>query len=270
MRIIFQNTHSPRFIPIIATSLSSKSKDIRRAACEYLSLILQNWSVNILQKHVKTLQDCIGKSIADSDSETRVFARKSYWTFKEHFPEQAEALLNSMDPSCKRTLMSQSNSGSMSSLPTLSKIHGMPLRPAAPRPTLSAVGRASPGLRSNSAIDLQAARRAQSRMMYANISRSKATTPRTAKPLDTAPVMSPERTPRTKTKVSGVSQSQPSSRSCSPSSRLSYATYNHREGDGFIPRTRRLSNQGMRSTDNSREPSPQRFSLDRSITAKIR
>ncbi|XP_044007569.1 CLIP-associating protein 1-like isoform X2 [Aphidius gifuensis] len=269
LRIIFQNTHSPRFIPIIATSLSSKSKDIRRAACEYLSLILQNWSVNILQKHVKTLQEGIGKSIADSDSEARVFARKGYWTFKEHFPEQAEALLNSMDPSCKRTLMSQSNSGSMSSLPT-SKIPGMPLRPPAARPTSSAVVRASPGLRSNSAIDLCAARRAHSRMLYANISRSKATTPRTAKPLDTVPVMSPERTPRTKTKVSGVSQSQPSSRSCSPSSRLSYATYNHREGDGFTSRTRRLSNQGMRSTDNSREPSPQRFSLDRSITAKIR
>lgn len=76
LRLIFQNTHSPRFIPIIAASLTSKSKDIRRAACDHLSLILQTWSINVLQKHVKILQESIGKGIADSDADARVFARK--------------------------------------------------------------------------------------------------------------------------------------------------------------------------------------------------
>lgn len=60
-----------------------------------------------------------------------------------------------------------------------------------------------------------------------------------------------------------------SSRSGSPSSRLSYATYN-REGESLIARPRRLSGHGIRSTGNSREPSPQRFGMDRSFASKIR
>lgn len=55
----------------------------------------------------------------------------------------------------------------------------------------------------------------------------------------------------------------------SPSSRLSYATYN-REGESLIARPRRLSGHGIRSTGNSREPSPQRFGMDRSFASKIR
>ncbi|XP_075735214.1 uncharacterized protein LOC119161514 [Rhipicephalus microplus] len=45
---------------------------------------------------------------------------------------------------------------------------------------------------------------------------------------------SPERISRSRTK--GVSQSQPSSRSGSPTSRLSYATYSHTDGTGRVRR----------------------------------
>ncbi|XP_057320336.1 CLIP-associating protein 1-A isoform X4 [Microplitis mediator] len=277
LRFIFQHTHSPRFIPILTAFFTSKSKDIRRAACEYVSLILQTWSTQLLQKHIKTLQDAIGKGIGDPDAEARVFARKAYWAFRDHFPEQAEALLKSMDASHKRNLLSQSNSGSVNSLNAVTRTPSIP--PRSTRPTMSAAGstenlhqtqsppygplkrtpslprsyrqsgipvlqrptdnycRVSPGPRSNSAIDLQAARRAQSRLKYASINRTKATTS--------------------------------SSRSCSPASRMSYASYN-REGESFIARPRRLSGQGMRSNETSRDPSPQRFGLDRSVSSKLR
>lgn len=76
LRFVFQNTHSGRFISIIASSLSNKSKDIRRASCEYINLILQWWPTSILQKYVTVLQEAIKKGVADSDSEARVFARK--------------------------------------------------------------------------------------------------------------------------------------------------------------------------------------------------
>ncbi|KAK0076346.1 hypothetical protein PV325_005547 [Microctonus aethiopoides] len=307
LRFILQHTHSPRFIPIITAFLNSKSKDIRRAGCEYLNLILQTWSTQLLQRHVKLLQETIGKGVADSDNDARAFARKAYWAFRDHFPEQAESLLNTMDASCKRALMSQSNSGSVNSLNAVPRTSSIPPRPT--RPTMSAAGstenlhqtqspphvplkrtpslprsyrqsgipvlqrptdsycRVSPGPRSNSAIDLQAARRAQSRMMYANMHRSKATTPRTTKPVDPGLMASPERSARTKTRVSGVSQSQPSSRSCSPASRMNYATYNR---DNESTRVRRFSGQGMRSTETSRDPSPQRYGLERNISSKLR
>ncbi|XP_076390265.1 CLIP-associating protein isoform X11 [Megachile rotundata] len=309
VRFILQNTHCSRFVPIITSCLSNKSKDIRRASCEYLNLILQTWPTQILQKHVTILQDTIKKGIADSDSEARAFARKSYWAYKDHFPEQAEALLNSLDTAYKRSLMSLSNSGSISSLNVVTR--SASVSPRTSRPVMSATGstenlhqtsgqphgplrrtpslprsyrqsgipvlqrptdnhyRGTPGVRSTSAIDLQAAQRAKARMMYANMSRQKASLPRPSKSPDTTAVASPERTARTRTRVSGVSQSQPSSRSGSPSSRLSYATYN-REGESLIARPRRLSGHGIRSTGNSREPSPQRFGMDRSFASKIR
>lgn len=267
VRFILQNTHCNRFVPIIASCLNHKSKDIRRATCEYLHLILQTWPTQILQKHSQILQDTIKKGIADSDSEARAFARKSYWAYKDHFPEQAEMLLNSLDIAYKRSLMSLSNSGSINSLNVVTR--SASVSPRTSRPAMSAIDRGTTGVRSTSAIDLQAAQRAKARMMYANISRQKASLPRPSKSPDTATVASPERSARTRTRVCGVSQSQPSSRSGSPSSRLSYATYN-REGESLIARPRRLSGHGIRSTGNSREPSPQRFGMDRSFASKIR
>ena len=76
VHFILLHTHSSRFIPIITSSLNNKSKEIRRAACEFLQLILQTWPVQILQRHVNTLQEAIKKGIADADPDSRAFARR--------------------------------------------------------------------------------------------------------------------------------------------------------------------------------------------------
>ncbi|XP_033225325.1 CLIP-associating protein 1-A isoform X3 [Belonocnema kinseyi] len=309
VRFILQNTHGLRLIPIITTSMNHKSKEIRRASCEYLNLILKSWPQQLLSRHVSLLQDAIKKGIADSDPEARSFARNSYWAFKDQFPEQAEVLLNSLDATYKRSLMSLSNSGSINSLNAVTRTTSV--SPRASRPALSAAGstenlhhaqgqphgplrrtpslprsyrqsgipilqrptdnhcRIAPGVRSTSAIDHQAVQRAKARMMYANMNRQKATLPRQSKSPDYTAVPSPERSARTRTRVAGVSQSQPSSRSGSPSSRLSYATYS-RDGESLVPRPRKLSSHGIGSTSNSREPSPQRFGLDRNYGSKLR
>ncbi|XP_011701929.1 PREDICTED: CLIP-associating protein 1-A isoform X5 [Wasmannia auropunctata] len=271
VRFILQNTQCSRYVPIIISCVSNKSKDIRRASWEYLTLILQTWPTQILQKHITILPDALKKGIADSDAEARVFARKSFWAFKNHFPEQAEILLNNLDASYKRSLMSLSNSGSSNSLNIVANARSSSVSPRTARPVMSAADRGTPGVRSTSAIDLQAAQRAKARLMYANMSRQKAAAaiPRPSKSPDPSAVASPERMARTRTRVSGVSQSQPSSRSGSPSSRLSYATYN-REGESLIGRPRRLSGHTIGSTSNSREPSPQRFGMDRSFASKLR
>ncbi|XP_051174524.1 CLIP-associating protein 1-A isoform X3 [Leptopilina boulardi] len=309
VRFILQHTHGSRLIPIITSCMNHKSKEIRRASCEYLNLILKSWPQQLLVKHVNILQDSIKKGIADSDPEARSFARSSYWAFKDQFPEQAEILLNSLDATYKRSLMSLSNSGSINSLNAVARTTSV--SPRASRPALSAAGstenlhqtqgqphgplRRTPSLprsyrqsgipilqrptdnycritpvgRSTSAIDHQAAQRAKARMLYASINRQKATLPRQSKSPDYSAVASPERVARTRTRVAGVSQSQPSSRSGSPSSRLSYATYN-REGESLVPRPRKLSSHGVGSTGNSREPSPQRFGIDRNFGSKLR
>lgn len=64
---------------------------------------------------------------------------RSYWAFKDHFPEQAEILLNSLDATYKRSLMSLSNSGSINSLNVVTR--STSVSPRASRPALSATGR---------------------------------------------------------------------------------------------------------------------------------
>lgn len=77
LRFIIQNIHSPRLIPIITTNAAtSKSKDIRRACCEFLDYILNNWPTHSLEKHVAALQEAVKKGIADADPEARVSSRK--------------------------------------------------------------------------------------------------------------------------------------------------------------------------------------------------
>ncbi|XP_067003312.1 CLIP-associating protein 1-B [Anabrus simplex] len=304
VRFIIRYTHYPRLIPIIISNLSSKSKDIRRACCEFLEQLLSSWSTHALERYATNLQEAIKKGIADADPEARHCARKAYWNFRSHFPDQADALLHSLDAAYKRALTGEqtlSNSSSSNSLHHQGVTSAPPGRSSVrPRLTSSATDSpgsprragASPGpstLRSNSAIDLQAAQRAKARAQYAALARHKvgsgASLPRPRKVSDAgnmsmSAITSPERIGRTRSRMAGVSQSQPSSRSGSPSSRLSYATYsasrdaNH-DAAHTVGRPRRLSGiprSTGTSREASRETSPNRYVgiHDRSFGSKLR
>ncbi|KAG5871175.1 hypothetical protein JTB14_007902 [Gonioctena quinquepunctata] len=262
VRFIIQNTHSPRMIPAITSNAQkSKSKEIRRACCEFLELMLTQWPKHPLERHVASLQEALKNGIADADPEARVTSRKAFRGFREHFPDQAEALLQSLEPSYRRVLQGEAMSASSShnNIASGFKTPRQYVRSAAPSTTDSA----RKGFRSNSAIDLQAAQRAKARAQYSAMARTKiqsgtASLPRPRKSPDVV-TQSPERIARTRNRNS---QSQPTSRSGSPSSRLAYIF--HRGGDQESPRPRRLSSGIPRSTqgsrDTSRETSPNRNS----------
>uniref|UniRef100_A0A8D8WXB3 CLIP-associating protein 2 n=1 Tax=Cacopsylla melanoneura TaxID=428564 RepID=A0A8D8WXB3_9HEMI len=108
VRFILTNTHFPRLIPVITRSLGSKSKDIRRACCEFIELILKTWQTHQLERQNVQLQEAIKKGVADADPEARVFSRRAYWNYIEHFPDHSESLLNALDPVYRRALMSNS------------------------------------------------------------------------------------------------------------------------------------------------------------------
>merc|ERR1719334_2312494 len=120
LRFIIQNTYSPRFIPIICGYVSSKSKEIRRHICEFLDQLLHTWPPHALEKHVAMLQEAIKKGVADADPDARTFARKAFWGFADHFKDQADSLLSSLESSYKRLLQGEmSNSSSSNSLNTV-------------------------------------------------------------------------------------------------------------------------------------------------------
>merc|ERR1719414_1487384 len=118
MRFIIQNTYSQRFVPIICSNIHSKSKDIRRHCCEFLDQLLHTWPTQTLERHLSILQEAIKKGIADADPDARSFARKAYWGFADHFKDQADVLLSSLDGVHRRALQAgeMSNSSSSNSL----------------------------------------------------------------------------------------------------------------------------------------------------------
>merc|ERR1719412_3508195 len=118
MRFIIQNTHSQRFVPIICNNINSKSRDIRRHCCEFLDQLLHTWPTQTLEKHLTILQEAIKKGITDADPDARSLARKAYWGFADHFKDQADVLLNSLEGVHRRMLQAgeMSNSSSSNSL----------------------------------------------------------------------------------------------------------------------------------------------------------
>ncbi|KAH9492416.1 CLIP-associating protein 1 [Bulinus truncatus] len=117
IRFIMQFVHTSRLIPIITCNLTSKSNVIRRFSLEFVNQILHSWPTHCLEKHIALLQDAIKRGINDADSEARAHSRKAFWGFADHFKSQADALLNSLDPSKQKMLQGEvSNSSSSSSL----------------------------------------------------------------------------------------------------------------------------------------------------------
>ncbi|GFY46712.1 hypothetical protein TNIN_462074 [Trichonephila inaurata madagascariensis] len=270
IRFIIRYTHVSRLIPIITTHLSAKSKDIRKTCFEFLDQLLVTWPTHPMEKHVAILTEAIRKGISDADPEARAFSRKAYWSFADHFREQADALLNSLDNSKQRMLhdeLTMSNSSSSSSLTqsgkpyrstvsnhagsvenlnlgrtgTLGRRTGISNLPISKQDPSSGI---PTRLRSTSAIDLSAVRRAKARASYstiANLARgSGASLPRTPasrrNEISVHAITSPERV--MKSRPRGSSQSQPNSRPDSPSSRLSYATYSSPDGKSNRARTK--------------------------------
>ncbi|CAH8856051.1 unnamed protein product [Trichobilharzia szidati] len=97
MRFILENTCSPRLLPILMSSLSSKSNITRKCICEFLEIIFTTWPVNILEKNLTTLQDALKRGISDADQEARSFSRRAFPSFVTKFPEQANTFLQNLD-----------------------------------------------------------------------------------------------------------------------------------------------------------------------------
>ncbi|XP_077667220.1 CLIP-associating protein 2 isoform X11 [Eretmochelys imbricata] len=118
IRFVIRHTHVPRLIPLITSNCTSKSVAVRRRSFEFLDLLLQEWQTHSLERHATVLVETIKKGIHDADAEARVEARKTYLGLRSHFPGEAEALYNNLEPSYQRSLQTYlKNSGSVASLP---------------------------------------------------------------------------------------------------------------------------------------------------------
>ncbi|XP_035790552.1 CLIP-associating protein-like isoform X4 [Anopheles albimanus] len=295
LKFVLRYTHAPKIIPILTQNLMlSKSKDIRSTLCEMLTLLFEEWPTKALEKHNSLLREALKKGIGDADNDARRHSRCAFWLFRRHFPELADSLYGSLDISTQRALererdnlgsngtasMSVSLRGSNSSLNSVSggvikRRQSSGLRsPAAAQPP---VGAAAGGFRSVSAVDTAAAQRARARAQYSTLARMKVTSgtaslqghyaqqaraKKTPTSASTANTATPQQPPTPERKIrsrAGVSQSQPTSRSTSPSSKMrdmyGGVTSLYRQ-TGTVPKK---PQSGIpRSLANSRETSPTR------------
>ncbi|KRY79872.1 CLIP-associating protein 1 [Trichinella pseudospiralis] len=161
-RFIIKNTHAPRIVPVITGSLESKSKEIRRCCCDFIAMMCQQWSSHELEKNVGALQGAIRRGLSDADPEARAFSRKAYWSFSDHFRDQAEMLFQSLDPGKQRQLLGEvSQSSSSHSLYNDLRTSQESVKcSTASQYGASRAGGTMPCLRSASEIDTGAVRRA--------------------------------------------------------------------------------------------------------------
>ncbi|XP_049292643.1 CLIP-associating protein isoform X7 [Anopheles funestus] len=257
LKYVIRYTHAPKIIPILTQNLMlSKSKDIRSTLCEMLSLLFDEWPTKALEKHSSLLREALRKGMVDADNDARRYSRCAFWSFRRHFPDLADNLYGSLDISTQRTLERE-------------------------RDNLGTNAGAAGGFRSVSAVDTAAAQRARARAQYSTLARLKVTsgtaslqghyaqqarakkTPSSASATSSASnATTPQQPPTPERKIrsrAGVSQSQPTSRSTSPSSKLrdmySGVTSLYRQ-TGTVPKK---TQSGIpRSLANSRETSPTR------------
>ncbi|CAK9304893.1 unnamed protein product [Gordionus sp. m RMFG-2023] len=117
MKFILKHVHSNKLIPVLVQNMSSKNREIRKNLCDFLAHILHTWDTSVLEKHSGIIQEAIKKGLQDADSDARASSRKAYWGFADHFKEQAEILIQSLDSGKQKMLRGEiSNSSSNNSL----------------------------------------------------------------------------------------------------------------------------------------------------------
>lgn len=242
LKYVIKHIHAPKIVPIITQNLmQSKSKDIRSTLSEIMLLLLDEWPTKALEKNNCLLRDALRKGFSDADSEARRYSRCAFWSFRRHFQDLADNLYASLDPATQRMMERD-------------------------RDNLGTNG----GLRSVSAVDTAAAQRARARAQYSNMARMKISSGSAslqgqyaqqarAKKMPSS-TNTPQQPPTPERRIrsrSGVSQSQPTSRSTSPSSRLrdNFGIPSIYKQTGTVPK----KTSGIpRSLANSRETSPTR------------
>ncbi|XP_037940370.1 CLIP-associating protein-like [Teleopsis dalmanni] len=273
LKYIIKYTHAPKLIKILTDTLqTSKSKDIRAALCEIMCLLFEEWQTKSMERYATVLRDTLKKCISDADNDARRHSRRAYWVFKRHFPDLADQIYGTLDIASQRALERERDCSSLPddrrSTTATTRIQRSP----------GSIQKPAAGMRSVSAVDAAAAQRAKARAQYALFARKKANNvptnstvtgslprPKLMATSNSANMplqqQKPEVPPRTRGRA-GVSQSQPGSRSTSPSSKLREHHNYYRPITGTIPKK---ASGIPRSLANSRETSPTRVNMKRSM-----
>ncbi|XP_052757139.1 CLIP-associating protein isoform X2 [Galleria mellonella] len=294
VRYIVSYVHSPRLLPALASNLTThKSKEIRSTLSEVLVLLLEKWSSSTIEKQQAVVRDAIRRACVDADPTARTCARKAYWAYKRHFPEDAEQLFQRLDVAAQKQIERERNIGSVDSLHHVGTERRAITSPRSPsasvsastenlvsgvsrtnslrrrrasqeRPPIShipvAMRERSPGggaARSVSAVDAAAAQRARARALYSHMSRAKMAAGTASLPRAKRSPVAASGVPPSPERTVGRSRSRPGVSQSQPTSRSSSPS-SRSSGPLSLASARRRPSGIPRSLAGSRETSPTR------------
>jgi CLIP-associating protein 1/2 len=105
---VLRHTQAPRLLPrILEGGTADRNGRIRATCMGYLALCLQHWSEPALARAVGAMDDAIRRGFADASGEARSAARRCFWAFKPRWPERAQALMDTLEPSTQRLLLAE-------------------------------------------------------------------------------------------------------------------------------------------------------------------
>jgi len=107
--LVYESIPSWRLLPPLQVQMQSKSKEVRRAVCMVLKMILGTWNPTVIQKHGNLFHEIMKKGLSDADAEARNSTREGFPAFQRVFPGLATSILDSLEPLQKRQLQSVLN-----------------------------------------------------------------------------------------------------------------------------------------------------------------
>lgn len=105
--IMVSTTFRPLYLQLIWQGAQEKNVATRTAAAEHLCTVLRCHAPNrrhAVESHggLDLLDKCLRKGVGDSNPAARTKSREAFWIFHKYWPDQANAILNSLDPSTRK------------------------------------------------------------------------------------------------------------------------------------------------------------------------
>ena len=102
---------SHRVIPKLHEEAKSKNALVRTRIVHYFYIILSNYPLTLLEKHMHVVEDFVAAALKDASQEARSRARKCFYALKEIMPHRAAHLFNLFDVHTQKTIRDEDAGG---------------------------------------------------------------------------------------------------------------------------------------------------------------
>jgi hypothetical protein len=101
---LVSHTYCGKNLPVLLGEAHSRSSQMRAKLSEYISIMLENYPREIIDRNLDYLIDSISTLLADADPDARYYARISLARLADSFPEEASKLVASLNQETQKQL----------------------------------------------------------------------------------------------------------------------------------------------------------------------